>query len=146
MNIGAFGVISMLSDGSRETLLLNDYRGLAQRRPLVAMAMAIFMFSLAGIPPTAGFVAKFYVFGAAVKAGYLWLVIIGVLNSLLSLYYYLGVVVNVYMQEPGDEPAPSAALPTVALALCIAAFAILYLGVFPARELETFQDLAASLK
>jgi NADH-quinone oxidoreductase subunit N len=146
MNIGAFGVISMLSDNSRETLLLNDYRGLGQRRPLVALAMAIFMFSLAGIPPTAGFVAKFYVFGAAVKAGYLWLVIIGVLNSLLSLYYYLGVVVNVYMQEPGDEPAPSAALPTVALALCIAAFAILYLGVFPARELETFQDLAASLK
>lgn len=146
MNVGAFGVVSMLSNKSQETLQISDYRGLAQRRPFVALAMAIFMFSLAGIPPTAGFVGKFYVFSAAVQAGYLWLVIIGVLNSLVSLYYYLGVVISMFMHEPAEQPTPAVALPTVGLALCIAVFATLDLGIFPARWMETFQDLAASLK
>ncbi len=146
MNIGAFGVVSMLSDKSNETLRISDYRGLAQRRPLVALAMAVFMFSLAGIPPSAGFVGKFYVFGAAVQAGYIWLVVLGVLNSLVSLYYYLGVVVNMYMLDPVDQPAQPVPLPTVGLALAIAVFAILDLGIFPARWIEAFQDLAASLK
>lgn len=146
MNIGAFGVVSMLSDKSNETLRISDYRGLAQRRPLVALAMAVFMFSLAGIPPSAGFVGKFYVFGAAVQAGYIWLVVLGVLNSLVSLYYYLGVVVNMYMHDPVDQPAQPVPLPTVGLALAIAVFAILDLGIFPARWIEAFQDLAASLK
>jgi NADH-quinone oxidoreductase subunit N len=146
MNVGAFGVVSMLSDKSNETLRISDYRGLAQRRPLVALAMAVFMFSLAGIPPSAGFVGKFYVFGAAVQAGYIWLVVLGVLNSLVSLYYYLGVVVNMYMHDPVDQPAQPVPLPTVGLALAIAVFAILDLGIFPARWIEAFQDLAASLK
>lgn len=146
MNIGAFGVVSMLSNKSQESIRLSDYRGLAHRRPLVALALAVFMFALAGIPPTAGFVGKFYVFSAAVEAGYLWLVIIGVLNSLVGLYYYLGVVVNMFMHEPGEEPTPSAALPAVALALGIALFATLDLGILPGRWMETFQELAGSLR
>lgn len=146
MNIGAFGAVSMLSDKSREALRISDYRGLAQHRPVLALALAVFMFSLAGIPPTAGFVGKFYVFSAAVQAGHLWLVIIGVLNSLVSLYYYLGVVVSMFMHEPSEQPAPFGALPAVALALGIAVFATLDLGIFPARWMATFQELAASLR
>ncbi|MFQ5632291.1 MAG: NADH-quinone oxidoreductase subunit N, partial [bacterium] len=94
MNIGAFGVISYISTSEHEFVTFQDFRGLGSRRPFAAVAMATFMFSLAGIPPMAGFVAKFYLFSAGIKAGYLWLVIIAVITSMISLYYYLGLVVQ----------------------------------------------------
>lgn len=146
MNVGAFGVISFISTDQYEFLTFKDFRGLASRRPFAAIAMALFMFSLAGIPPTAGFVAKFYLFSAGITAGYIGLVIIAVIASMISLYYYLGLVVQMFMAEK-DETVPGTApyQPGVALALVLAIFAVLGLGIFPSRWVELFQDLARSI-
>lgn len=140
VNLGAFGVIAFLARGERDNLKLEELRGLAYRHPLIAVAMSLFMFSLAGIPLTAGFMSKFYIFLAAVQSGYLWLVILGVINSMISLYYYLGVVVQMFMHRNDEEKPAYDPLPAVALALFIAAFATLHLGFAPARWMETFQD------
>ena len=146
MNAGAFGVIALVgSRGEREYAELQDFRGLAYRHPLAAVAMAVFMFSLAGIPITAGFMSKFYIFLAAMQSGHLWLVILGVINSMISLYYYLGVVVTMFMHKPESEEAGFEPLPAVGLALLIAVFGTLQLGLSPARWMETFQDLARSV-
>lgn len=145
MNIGAFGVVALLAKPEQEYVNISEYRGLAYRRPFAALAMAIFMFSLSGIPPTAGFLAKFYVFSGAVQAGYIWLVIFGVINSMISLYYYLGIVVAMFMQEPEGEKAPVTPLPAVVIALGIAVFATLNLGLFPGQWMDKFQALARSL-
>ncbi len=145
MNIGAFGVISYLSTADHEFVTLQDMRGLAYRRPFAAIAMAVFMFSLAGIPPTAGFISKFYIFSAAVKAGYVWLVILGVINSMISLYYYLGVIVQMFMSATDEKaPVPAAQQPAVALALVVSIFAVLGLGIFPSRWLAVFMEMARS--
>lgn len=145
MNVGAFGVIAFMARGERDNINLNDLRGLAYRHPLIAVAMSIFMFSLAGIPLTAGFISKFYVFLAAVQSGYLWIVILGVINSMISLYYYLGVVVQMFMHKNDEDKPAFDPLPAVALALFIAVFGTLQLGIAPARWMETFQDLARSV-
>jgi NADH-quinone oxidoreductase subunit N len=145
MNVGAFGVVAFLAKSDKEYASIAEYRGLAYRRPFAAVAMAIFMFSLSGIPPTAGFLAKFYVFSGAVQAGYIWLVVLGVTNSMISLYYYLGVVVAMFMQEPEEEKAPVTPLPAVGLALAIAIFGTLYLGLFPGQSMDKFQALARTL-
>jgi NADH-quinone oxidoreductase subunit N len=145
MNAGAFGVVSYLAKSEQEYVNISEYRGLAYRRPFAAVAMAIFMFSLSGIPPTAGFLAKFYVFSAAVQADYLWLVILGVVNSMISLYYYLGIVVVMFMQAPEGEKMPVTPLPAVGVALVIAIFGTLNLGVFPGQWMDKFQTLARAL-
>ncbi|MDZ7292244.1 MAG: NADH-quinone oxidoreductase subunit N [candidate division KSB1 bacterium] len=145
MNVGAFGVVAFLAKSEQEYVTIAEYRGLAYRRPFAAVAMAIFMFSLSGIPPTAGFLAKFYVFSGAVQAGYIWLVILGVINSMISLYYYLGIVVVMFMHEPEGEKVPITPLPAVGLALLIAVFGTLNLGLFPGQWMDTFQALARSL-
>jgi NADH-quinone oxidoreductase subunit N len=145
MNIGAFGVVALLAKSEQEYVNISEYRGLAYRRPFAAVAMAIFMFSLSGIPPTAGFLAKFYVFSGAVQAGYIWLVILGVINSMISLYYYLGIVVAMFMQEPEGEKTPITPLPAVVIALGIAVFATLNLGLFPGQWMDKFQTLARAL-
>ena len=110
MNLGAFAVVVALEQREDRYLHLDDYSGLGFRYPLLGVAMALFMFSLSGLPPTAGFMAKFYVF-AAVEQGYLVLTVIGV-NSLISLYYYLRPIVFMYMEEakadvPGMQLDPS---------------------------------------
>jgi NADH-quinone oxidoreductase subunit N len=145
MNVGAFGVVALMSRSDREYLTLRDFRGLAYRRPFAAVAMAIFMFSLAGIPVTAGFISKFYVFLAAMQSGYLWLVILGVINSMISLYYYLGVVGTMFMHKPEEEKTSFEPLPAVGLALLIAVFGTIHLGLSPAKWMETFQELARSV-
>jgi NADH-quinone oxidoreductase subunit N len=146
MNIGAFGVISYLSTAAHEFVTFQDFRGLASRRPFAAIAMATFMFSLAGIPPMAGFIAKFFLFSAGIIAGYLWLVIIAVITSMISLYYYLGLVVQMFMKEQEERPAATAPLqPAVAIALSVAMLAVFVLGILPSRWVELFQDVARSL-
>ncbi len=131
MTIGSFAVIIALGEKGEKNEELPDYRGLGLKYPLLGVFMAIFMVSLSGIPPTAGFVGKFYIFSAAVKNGYLGLAIIGVMNSLISVYYYLRVVVIMFMQE-----APSAVLTrpsswSLQTALWLTAVGILLLGIFP---------------
>jgi NADH-quinone oxidoreductase subunit N len=104
MNLGAFGVLAMLGRDQEERVTMSDIAGLAVRHPGLAAAMTLFMLSLGGIPPTAGFMAKVYLFGVAVKAGLVPLVIVGVLNSVVSIFYYLRVTVAMYMREPMGEP------------------------------------------
>src|SRR6188508_685938 len=91
---------------------LKDFSGLAFRNPMAAFAMLLFMLSLGGIPPTAGFMGKFWLFGAAIDSGYVWLAVIGVLNSAISLYYYVRIVVFMYLKKDiaGSEPATPPAL------------------------------------
>ncbi len=140
MNLGAFGVISYLGYSNKEeNLKIEDYRGLGYRYPFAALAMAVFMFSLSGIPPTGGFVGKFYIFNAAIQAGYVWLVIIGVINSVISVYYYLRVVVNMYMRESEREVMVPKASIGLSFALLFAMLAVLLMGVVPSSLFELFQ-------
>jgi len=139
-NIGAFGVIGLLEHGDRPNDQLRDYAGLWNTHPALATLMTIFLLSLGGFPPMAGFIAKWYVFSAAVKAGYTGLAIIGVLTSVVSVFFYLRIVVMMYM-TPSDTPVPVPAVPKIAAAaLIVCAIVIFYLGVLPSRVL----DLAAS--
>ncbi len=146
MNLGAFGVVILYGRKGEENIQIADYSGMASRYPLLAAAMAIFMFSLAGIPPTAGFVGKFYIFSAAVKAGYVGLAVIGVLNSALSVYFYLRVTVMMYMRSPDKEPAGSLDFaPGMVLALLIAVFFTLQMGIFPADYLRLARQSVLAL-
>jgi NADH-quinone oxidoreductase subunit N len=135
-NIGAFGVIAVLDNAERPNDQVKDYAGLWNERPGLAALMTIFLLSLGGFPPMAGFIAKWYVFSAAVKAGYTGLAIIGVLTSVISVYFYLRVVVMMYM-TPTDTPAQFPLVPKLAgAALVISAILIFYLGILPTRVLE----------
>src|SRR5437588_5992671 len=102
MNIGAFGVISMLAKNQNDPQTLDDIAGLGFRRPFYGLALTICMFSLSGLPPTAGFIAKFYIFKTAVDTGHLTIAFIGILTSIVSVYYYLRVVYFLYMKEPPE--------------------------------------------
>jgi NADH-quinone oxidoreductase subunit N len=136
MNLGAFGVVILYGRKGEENINVTDYSGMASKYPLLAAAMAIFMFSLAGIPPTAGFVGKFYIFSAAVKAGYIGLAIIGVLNSALSVYFYLRVTVMMYMRNPEKEFARLDLSPAMVIALIIAVLGTLQMGITPSQYLD----------
>ena len=134
-NIGAFGVIALLDTTDRPNDEVKDYAGLWHERPWLAALMTIFLLSLGGFPPMAGFIAKWYVFTAAVKAGYTGLAIIGVLTSVISVFFYLRIVVMMYM-TPTDSPARFPAVPKIAgAALIVSAILIVYLGILPARVL-----------
>ena len=130
MIFGTFGIIILLGRKGDENLELENYSGLAYKHPVIALAMTIFLLSLGGLPPLAGFVAKFYVFSAALKEGFLVLVIIAVLNSAISFYYYLKVIVFMYMREPVKEfnILPS---PMTLLVIAISVFGTIQLGIFP---------------
>jgi len=136
MNLGAFGMVIALEQGEGGECL-TDYAGLGFRRPLLAATLAIFLLSLGGIPPTAGFVGKFYIFSAAVHANLIPLAIIGILNSVLSLFFYLRVIRIMYADEPsrqfGHLPLPAM------MALIVAALGTLLLGLFPAPFIELAQ-------
>jgi NADH-quinone oxidoreductase subunit N len=127
-NLGAWAVVIAVERAEGAGLALNDYAGLSVRRPGLALAMAIFMLSLTGMPPTIGLVAKFYVFRAALEAGYLWLALVGVLTSLVSAYYYLRVVYVMYMQ-PGEPVAVSR--PAINFAVALTAIATVIFGLLP---------------
>ncbi len=131
MNVGVFAFVGALEKkGELRGLEIEGYAGLAQRKPLLGLAMSVFMLSLAGIPPTAGFFAKYYVFSAAVERGFIGLAVIGVLNSLLSLYYYLRVVVVMYMRKSEERPAVYDGL-GIKIVLIACLIAVLWLGIGP---------------
>jgi NADH-quinone oxidoreductase subunit N len=145
MNLGAFAVVVALEQREDRHLLLEDYAGLGFRYPLLGLAMALFMFSLSGLPPTAGFMAKFYVFGAAVEQGYIVLVVIGVLNSLISLYFYLRPIVLMYMQEAKADVPALHLNPFLLTGLVLTMLGTLHLGLFPSRLLGLAQVAARGL-
>src|SRR5215471_18798705 len=131
MSLGAFTVLMVVARREEPNYAFDDYAGLGTTHPLLAAVMALFMFALAGFPPTAGFAGKFYVFSAAVQAGHYVLALIGVLTSVVSVVYYARVVMLMYMHEPnGAAPIPCLA-PTTKLVLGITALGILYMGIFP---------------
>ena len=135
-NVGAFGVIAVVESADSPNDQVSDFAGLSDAHPVLAALMTIFLLSLGGFPPLAGFIAKWYVFSAAVKAGYVWLAIIGVLTSVVSVFFYLRIVVMMYM-APHDTPLQRPAIPTMAgLALAISALLVFYLGILPTRVLD----------
>ena len=136
MTIGAFGMVVLLARGTVRGDRIDDFSGLAQRSPLAAGVMLLFLLSLTGIPPTAGFVGKFYLFAAAVDSGYIWLALIAVINSAISLFYYMRVVMVMYMREMPSQGIAVNRSPALYLALFLAAIVTLALGIFPGPVLE----------
>ncbi len=131
MQIGAFGVVSVLESKEGKYLNISDYEGLAYKHPIIAALMALFMFSLAGLPPFAGFFGKYYLFASAVTADMTWLAIVGVLASVVSVYFYLSVVVNMYFKDLPEGSTSVAISKLGATALIIAAAAVIGLGLTP---------------
>jgi NADH-quinone oxidoreductase subunit N len=143
--VGAFGAISLCARAGEDAVEVGDYSGLARRHPLLAATLAVFLLSLVGIPPLAGFVSKFYLFGSAVRAGYVWLTVIAVLNSAVAAYYYLRVIVYMYMRDPEPEPAPIDTSPFGSVALAVSVAGVIALGIFPGAILRLLEVSAASL-
>jgi NADH-quinone oxidoreductase subunit N len=142
MNVGAFAVVSHVGAGGERYVSLDDYAGLGRRAPLLALTLTIFMLSLIGIPATAGFLAKYYVFTSALSVtahptAMVWLTVIGLINSAVASYYYLRLIVVMYMREPVTAEAPAPASAAMRLALVLAAIATIYLGVIPGRVLNS---------
>jgi NADH-quinone oxidoreductase subunit N len=148
--IGAFGVVTIVeqqSGGAR----LDQFSGLSRRSPILALCLLIFLLSLAGIPPLAGFFGKFYLFTAAVKAsakdlGLLWLVVLGIAFSAVSLYYYLQVLKKVYVAEPPLDAGKIAPFSLATVAIACLAVAIVACGCFPGWLVDHFLEVLTVLK
>jgi NADH-quinone oxidoreductase subunit N len=139
VKLGAFTIVSQFGGVGEKHLSLDDYAGLGQRQPVAAAALALFLLSLLGLPVTAGFFGKFYIFKAAVNSHLIWLAILMAINSVIGAYYYLRVIVVMYMREPSAETASTAVARfplTVNLVLTIAAVGTIYFGLFPNRILN----------
>ena len=144
MNLGAFAIVSLVEatrGGDEVGELLQAYAGLGKREPVHAAAMALFMFALTGMPLTAGFAGKFFIFRAAIDAKLYALAIIGVLNSVVSAAYYLRVIVYMYFREPATEPGPIRAAVPARIALAASVLGVLWLGVFPGPLAALFSRL-----
>ncbi len=136
MNLAAFGAITSLSSPTLRMEEVADYRGIGYQRPFQGAILALAMLALAGIPPTAGFVGKFFIFLAAIRGNEIPLAIFGILTAAVSVYFYLRVVVNLYMRPIDTAPAAHRATPPESVALAVAALAILVIGVWPQPLLE----------
>lgn len=146
MNIGAFGVVSLLIKNQNDPHTLDDIAGLGFRRKFYGFALALCMFSLSGLPPTAGFISKFYIFKAAVESGHLTVALIGILASIISVYYYLRVVYYLYMKEPAEGYVVPAGGGVFALgALIIAVAGILAIGIYPSPLFQAAGNAARIL-
>jgi len=135
MNLGAFGIVAMIEGEEESNLTISSYAGLSSRKPLLAALLALFMFSLAGIPPFAGFFGKYYVFIAAIKSDLTWLAIIGVFSSAISAYFYLRIVVLMYFKESTSELTLFESR-TGLLAVIISSILVILLGIFPGSVLQ----------
>ncbi len=144
MNLGAFGVIILLNKGGFHGEEITDLTGLGKKYPLAAFMMLVFMFSLTGLPPTGGFIGKFYIFMAAVHHHYTYLAVIGVLLSAISAYYYLRVVMVMYMKD-SDKEYSLASSPAMSVALIIALLVILTVGIYPAPLIGYAQSAVTML-
>ena len=139
-NFGGFAVITLLETRSGCKSDFSELAGLSKSSPYLSAVLALFMFALSGFPPTVGFFGKFYIFSAAVKAGFIWLAVIGVMNSFLSVYYYLRVVKVSYLDQFDGTFVPVTYSPAMLLALLITTVGTLGLGFFPQRLLELSQS------
>jgi len=132
MNIGAFGVVSLLMKNENDPHTLDDIAGLGFRRKFYGFALALCMFSLSGLPPTGGFISKFYIFKTAIESGHTTVALIGILTSIVSVYYYLRVVYYLYMKEPAEADVIATSGGVFAAgALMIAMVGIMVIGIYP---------------
>jgi NADH-quinone oxidoreductase subunit N len=145
MNVGAFSALVAMSRKGTEYLDLEDFAGAGFRYPWIGASFAVFLFSLAGFPPTAGFLAKFYVFSAAVRQGHVALVIVAVLASLVSVFYYLRIVVTMYMRDPVREVEIDRDNPALYLVLFLCLYGVIQLGIWPGNLLVVIRQAASSL-
>jgi NADH-quinone oxidoreductase subunit N len=136
MNLGAFAIVTLLGRAEDGKVKLTDYAGLASKRPALAALLSLFLLSLAGVPGTAGFAGKFFIFRSAVESNLTSLAVIGVLTTVVSFYYYLYVIVQMYMRDPNEDFSDVRVTPGLTAALLVAAFGTLYLGLLPSKVLE----------
>src|SRR5882762_3897210 len=138
VKLGSFTIVSELGGLGEKHLSLEDYAGLGQRQPVAAAVLSLFLLSLLGLPVTAGFFGKFYIFKAAVNSHLIWLAVLMAINSIIGAYYYLRLIVVMYMREPNAETKPVIAVfpLTVNLVLVITALGTVYFGLFPNRILN----------
>jgi NADH-quinone oxidoreductase subunit N len=144
-SVGAFGITALVATREHTRDDLSDYAGLGTRRPWLAALMTIFLLSLGGFPPTAGFIGKWYLFSASVSAGNYGLAIIGVLTSVVSVFFYLRVVVMMYMSDDVSAIPVTSPSPAFLFGLLVPALGIFYLGIFPTRLLELAARSIASI-
>jgi NADH-quinone oxidoreductase subunit N len=146
ITLGTFAVVILVEDRDAGGQTYAHYAGMARRHPLLAAAMTLFLLALTGIPPTGGFVGKVYLFAAAIQGGWTWLAVIGVLTSALSLYFYFGLVVQMYLREPGPAPPmPPVRTGLVVGVILACAVATLVLGLFPGPFLVGVQHAILSV-
>jgi len=139
VKIGAFTIVSQIGGAGEKHVSIDDYAGLAQRQPLVAATFSLFLLSLLGLPITAGFFGKLYIFKAAIDSHLIWLAVIMAVNSVIGAYYYFRLIVLMYMREPSEEiaAAPLVRFPaTIVLVLLVTAISTVYLGLFPNQILN----------
>jgi NADH-quinone oxidoreductase subunit N len=145
MKLGAFILVSQLGGESERHMEIDDFRGLAARQPVAAACFALFLLSLLGLPVTAGFLGKFYIFNAALASRLVWLAVLLALNSVIASFYYLRVIVVMYMREPNQTWPPVPMPWAVTFVLSVAAAGTFYLGLFPGRVMALATQAALSL-
>lgn len=146
MNLGAFTILSILSGKGDTGLNLHDLSGLAKKHPWLSFSMAVFLFSMAGIPPTAGFASKYYLLYSAIQAGEIWLVVLAVLCSAIAVYYYLRVIVYMYMRESVEEEGKLHLTPAMgAFAVAMMVAMTLQIGILPSKMLAVTKRVVAKL-
>lgn len=141
VKVGAFTIVSQLGGAGEKYLTIDDYAGLGERRPVVAAMLSLFLLSLLGLPVTAGFLGKFYIFKAAVDSGLIWLAVLMTINSTIGAYYYIRIIVVMYMREPTAEAAaiaPSRFPLGVNFVIAATAIGAVYFGVFPNKALFNY--------
>jgi NADH-quinone oxidoreductase subunit N len=139
VKVGAFTIVSQFGGAGEKHLQLDDFAGLGERQPVVAAVLSLFLLSLLGLPVTAGFLGKFYIFKAAVDSHLIWLAVIMAINSVIGAYYYIRLIVVMYMREPSAEiaaTAPARFPLSVNVVLFIAAFGTIFLGLLPSKTLN----------
>jgi len=145
MNIGAFAIIILFAEKGEFYENISDYAGFGTKFPFAAIAMTIFMASLGGIPGTIGFIGKFMIFKAAINEGFYWLAVIGVLNSVVSFYYYLRIVVAMYMKKGESRLIDVTISPSLMIAILITLLGVVLIGVFPETWLILAENAAAQI-
>jgi len=149
MNMGAFAIVTVIARKGDLRNNVDDYNGIGFRSPILAFSLSIFLLSLLGMPLTAGFMGKIMVFSAAVNQGYVWLVVIGVLNTAVSAYYYLRLIVVMFFREPSGAWEPPRIPAAISVALILTILGVFYLGLFPGRVISIFSprpSLAVSVR
>ncbi|MCK4574023.1 MAG: NADH-quinone oxidoreductase subunit N, partial [candidate division Zixibacteria bacterium] len=139
-NLGAFAVVTLLESRTGCKSDFSELTGLAKAHPYLSAVLALFAFALSGFPPTVGFFGKFYIFSAAVKSGFIWLAVISVMNSFISVYYYLRIIKVSYFDTLETKFVPVTYSPAMILVLAITVFFTLGLGIFPQQLLDLSQS------